>query len=175
MSVFNGERPLTFRRCRDTYVWYNTFDEKVKAINTAWDITSGGHVVAIDRYPLTRFREGARLTEGSQWTYYDFEVSDFENAGCPCMVLSLPGQKPMLLSELRFACDARGVEGYTPEAIVFHKDAVLSVRCPFGDISGIALTHYREHALAPESNTLVWTMRFEKLSFPAVLLETRKP
>jgi len=143
----------------------------VNAIHTELDVPSGGHVVAIDKYPLTRFREGARLKAHAPWSYYEFEA-DFEKAGCQCLVFSRPGEKPLLLSALRFACDARGVEGWTPEAIVFHKDAVLSVRLPFGEISGIALEHYREHALTPEANTLKWTLRFEKRSLPAVALQT---
>jgi len=133
-------------------------------------VESGGHVVAINRYPGTQFREGARLKAHSQWTSYDFEA-DFENAGCACVVLSIPGQKPMLLDAVRFACDARGVEGWTPHAIVFQKEAVLSVRLPFGEISGIALEHYKDHALTPTEQKLMWTLRFEKRSLPAVVLQ----
>ena len=95
----------------------------------------------------------------------------FHNAGCASAVLSVPGEKPLLLSTLRFACDGGSVEGYTPEALVFYKNTVLSVRLPFGEIRGIALEHYKDHALTPTAQNLVWTLRFEKVSLPAVGLQ----
>ena len=171
VSVSKSDCPLTFRLSRDSYALSLPLEEKVNEIHKELDVPSGGHVVAIDRYPMTQFLEGAWRSASPPWSSYDFQA-DFENAGCACIVLSVPGKTPMLLDAVRFACDPQGVEGWTPEVIVFHKDAVLSVRLPFGDIRGIALKHYKDHALTPEADTLKWTLRFEKRSLPAVVLQS---
>ena len=167
MPVFNGN-PLQFRAGRKYYKGSESFSEKVKAINTDMGVSYGGHAVAIDKYPLTRFKEGAGLTEHSGMSHYDFEA-DFENSGCDCLVLSVPGLQPIPLSTLRFSCDGIGADGFCPGAIVFRKEAVLSVTLPFGEIKGIALTHCSESALNPNAPKL--TMSFEKVSLPAVILQ----
>ena len=42
---------------------------------------------------------------------------------------------------------------------------------PFGEIKGIALTHCSESALDPNARNLRYTMSFEKVSLPAVVLQ----
>ena len=73
MTVFNGN-PLRFRADRKYYRSSETFREKVEAINKDLGVGYGGHAVAINKYPLTRFKEGAGLTEHSGRSYYDFDV-----------------------------------------------------------------------------------------------------
>ena len=169
MTVFNGN-PLQFRADRKYHVGSGSFSEKVKAINTDLGISQGGHAVAINKYPLTRFGQGASLTKRSGRSHYDFEA-DFENSGCDCLVLSVPGLQPIPLSTLRFSCDGVGADGFRPDAIVFRKEAVLSVTLPFGEVKGIALTHCGESALNPNAPNLCYTMSFEKVSLPAVILQ----
>lgn len=84
MPVFNGN-PLQFRVGRRYYKGSKSFSEKVKVINKELGVAYGGHAVAIDKYPLTRFKEGAGQPEHSGGTHYDFEA-DFENSGCDCLV-----------------------------------------------------------------------------------------
>ena len=110
------------------------------------------------------------LPEHSGGSNYDFEA-DFENSGCDCLVLSVPGLQPIPLSNLRFSCDGIGANGFCPDVIVFRKEAVLSVTLPFGEVKGIALTHCGESALNPNAPTLRYTMSFEKVSLPAVVLQ----
>ena len=169
MTVFNGN-PLQFRTDRKHYKGSECFSEKVKAINKDLSVSYGGHAVAIDKYPLTRFKEGAGLPEHSGGSHYDFEA-DFENSGCDCLVLSVPGLPPIPLSKLRFSCDGVGAKGFCPDSIVFKTEAVLSVTLPFGEIKGIALIHCRESALDPDSSSLSYTMSFEKVSLPPVILQ----
>lgn len=169
MTVFNGN-PLQFQTDRKYYKGSESFSERVKAINKDLGVSYGGHAVAIDKYPLTRFKEGASLIEHSGMSHYDFEA-DFENSGCDCLVLSVPGLQPIPLSKLRFSSDGVGADGFCPDAIVFKKEAVLSVTLPFGEIKGIALIHCSESALGPDSRNLLYTMSFEKVSLPAVVLQ----
>ena len=119
---------------------------------------------------LLGFKKGTSLTEYSGMFHYDFEA-DFENWGCDCLVLSVPGLQPIPLSNLRFSCDGVGADGFCPDAIVFKKEAVLSVTLPFGEIKGIALTHCSKSALNPNARNLQYTMSFEKISLPAVILQ----
>ena len=119
MNVFNGN-PLRFSAGRKQYRGSESFNEKVKAINKDLGVDYGGHAVAIDKYPLTRFKEGAGLIEYSGMSHYDCEA-DFENSGCDCLILSVPGLQPIPLSKLRFSCDSVGADGFCPDAIVFRK------------------------------------------------------
>ena len=169
MPVFNGN-PLQFRAERKYYEGSESFSEKVTAINKDLGVAYGGHAVAIDKYPLTRFKEGTGLPEHSGGSHYDFEA-DFENSDCDCLVLSVPGLQPIPLSNLRFSCDGVGADGFCPDAIVFKKEAVLSVTLPFGEIKGIALKHCSRSALNPNARNLQYTMSFEKVSLPAVVLQ----
>ena len=169
MPVFNGN-PLQFRADRKYYEGSDSFSEKVKAINKDLCVGYGGHAIAIDKYPLTRFKEGADLTDYSGISHYDFEA-DFENSDCDCLVLSVPGLQPIPLSKLRFSCDGVGADALCPDAIVFKKEAVLSVTLPFGEIKGIALIHCSKSALNPEAGILRYTMSFEKVSLPSVILQ----
>ena len=139
----------------------NLLNEKIDAINRSLGVGYGGHTVAIDKYPLTRFKEGASLIEYSGISHYDFEA-DFENSDCDCLVLSVPGLPPISLSNLRFSSDSVGADGFCPDAIVFKKEAVLSVTLPFGEVKGIALIHCSESALDPNAPNLHYTMSFEK-------------
>ena len=173
MTVYNGN-PLQFRTDRKYYKGSESFSEKVKAINKDLGVSYGGHAVAIDKYPLTRFKEGAGLPEHSGGTHYDFEA-DFKNSGCDCLVLSVPGLQPIPLSKLRFSCDSVGTKGFCPDSIVFKTEAVLSVTLPFGEIKGIALIHCSESALDPNASNLHYTMSFEKISLPAVILQNVLP
>lgn len=169
MSVFNGN-PLQFRADRKYCKGSKSFNEKIDAINKGLGVGYGGHAVAIDKYPLTRFKEGTSLNEDSGKSQYDFEA-DFENSGCDCLVLSVPGLGPIPLTNLHFRCDGVGADGVCPDAIVFRKEAVLSVTLPFGEIKGIALIHCGESALDPDACNLRYTMSFEKVSLPAVILQ----
>ena len=169
ISVFNGCSSLQFRADRKFYEGSESFNEKIEAINEELEVDYGGHAVAIERYPVTQFRKGAKLIEYSGISRWDFEA-DFENSGCDCLVLSVPGLKPIPLTVLRFGCDGIGAMGFCPDSIVFGKESVLSVTLPFGDVKGIALTHCNESALNPDNNRLQYTMRFQRISLPAVFL-----
>ena len=110
------------------------------------------------------------LPEHSGGSRYDFEAG-FENSGCDCLILSVPDLQPIPLSNLRFSCDSAGVNRFCPDAIAFRTEAVLSVTLPFGEVKGIALTHCPESALNPNAPNLRYTMSFEKVSLPAVVLQ----
>ena len=87
------------------------------------------------------------------------------------IVLSVPGLQPIPLSKLRFSCDGVGADGFCPDSIVFKKEAVLSVTLPFGETIGFALERCNEYALEPNHSDLFYTMSFEKVSLPAVILQ----
>lgn len=169
MPVFNGCHSLQLRVDKKFYEGSEVFNKKVEAINEELGVDYGGHAVAIKRYPLTQFRQGAQVTDSSGMFHYDFEA-DFENSGCDLLVLSVPGLKPIPLTVLRFGCDGVRVRGFYPDSIVFEKEAVLSVTLPFGDVKGIALIHCNESALIPNHSNLRYIMHFQRISLPVDLL-----
>ena len=59
-----------FQAGRKYYRSSESFNEKVNAINKELGVGYGGHAVAIDKYPLTRFKEGAGLAEHSGRSLY---------------------------------------------------------------------------------------------------------
>ena len=85
------------------------------------------------------------------------------------MILLVPDLEPIILSDLNFACYE--ASGLCSRFINFKKEAVLSFKSPFGEVIGIALQHRNTSALYPDSNSLSYTMSFEKVSLPAVVLQ----
>ena len=85
------------------------------------------------------------------------------------VVLLVPGIEPIILSVLNLACSQ--IQGFCSSFISFEKEAVLSLKSPFGEVIGIALKHHSEGVLNPDSSVLSYTMRFEKVSLPGVILQ----
>ena len=178
ISVSNGET-LQLKASKEYYLvpgsWANKkslFQEKVDAIDNELDTGYGGHVVAIDKYPASQFRNSAKIGEerNSGLTRYKIE-SRSNDFTYDAVVLLAPGSEPIILADLNFAADGISSKGYCPSFIVFKKEDVLSVKSPFGEVIGIALKHCNENALEPGSEILDYTMSFEKVSLPAVVLQ----
>ena len=178
ISVSNGET-LRLKASKEYYLipksWGNSkslFQEKVDAIDNELDTGYGGHVVAIDKYPASQFQNSAKIDEerNSGLTRYKIE-SGSNDFTYDAVVLLAPGSEPIILADLNFAADGISPKGYCPSFIVFDKTAVLSLKSPFGEVIGIALKHCNENALEPGSEILDYTMSFEKVSLPAVILQ----
>ena len=174
ISVLNGE-PLQFKASNEYYLGPNSldsrFNKKVNAINDELGVEYGGRVVAIDKYPRSQFQEGVEIDDPenrSGLTSYKIDcqsgTSDYHS-----IILLASGIEPIILSDLKFACYEE--QGFCSSFITFNKEAVLSLKSPFGEVIGIALKHCNKSALKPDHAGLCYTMSFEKVSLPAVILQ----
>lgn len=171
VSVSNGD-PLQLTVSKEYYVGSNTFHEKDISITEELGTSYAGYVVGIDRYPGSQFRRGVRVDEKRSSGICRYEVkccsTDF---AYDSVILLIPNQEPVILANLNFAYGGASPKGYCSSFILFEKNVVLSVKSPFGEVIGIALKHYNESALEPDSKTLGYAMSFEKVSLPAVTLQ----
>ena len=133
-------------------------------------------MVAIDKYPYSQFEDGVKVHEeqDSNISRYDcysrYEVEcHSENFDYNSVVLLISGLEPIVLSTLKIACS--GERGFRSSFIAFKKETVLSLRLPFGEVIGIALEHHNGSVLKPNNSGLSYTMSFEKVSLPAVVLQ----
>ena len=182
ISVLNGE-PLQFKASNECYLGPNRygrsesrFDQKVNAINDELGVKYGGEIVAIERYPRSHFEEGVKINPDKQHGFTSYKIdcqsvtSDYHS-----IILLVPGREPIILSDLKFACYEE--QGFCSSFISFKKEAVLSIKLLFGEVIGIPLQHCNKQTLNPDHHSLSYTMSFEKVSLPAVilpkLLETR--
>lgn len=183
ISVLNGDI-LRFKASKVDYIGpnisseYNTpFDEKIAAINNELDVDHGGTVVAIDKYPYSQFEGGVKIPEeqGSNHYRYQRRFSRYEiecqseNFDYDSVILLVSGIEPTVLSTLKIACSH--IQGFCSSFISFEKETVLSLKSPFGEVIGIALKHHSETALKPDSPILSYTMRFERISLPGIILQ----
>ena len=182
ISVLNGD-PLALKGSKKYYFppkthrrSESTFWEKVQEINGELGVDYQGDVVAIDKYPFSQFEDGVKEHEEQDsnifrhdcFSRYEIECQS-ENFDYNPIILLVPGQEPIILSTLKIACS--GERGFRSSFIVFKKEAVLSLRSAFGEVIGIALEHCcNKDALKPNHAGLCYTMSFEKVSLPAVIL-----
>lgn len=169
VCVSNGEK-LQFTVSDAYYVGSNTFYYKDNEIRENLNIDCGGHAIAIDKYPASQFRGGAKREDSrnSGVARHEIECCS-EDFPYDSVVLLIPDLEPIILSDLNFACYI--ASGSCSRFISFEKDAILSFKSPFGEVIGIALQHHNKTALHPDSNFLSYTMSFEKVSLPAVVLQ----
>lgn len=171
VSVSNGDS-LQFTVSKEYYAGSDAFCEKNNSIKEKLEVSCAGYVVGIDRYPVSQFRKGVRIDERRNSGICRYEVkccsTDF---AYDLVVLLIPNQEPIILADLNFAYGGASPKGYCSSFILFEKNAVLSIKSPFGEVIGIALKHCNESALEPDSRTLEYTMSFEKISLPAVILQ----
>ena len=169
VCVSNGEK-LQFTVSDAYYIGSNTFVQKVNEIRESLNIDYGGHVIAIDKYPASQFRNGAKRDDsrGSGIARHEVECRS-EDFPYDSVVLLVPDLEPIILSDLNFACYT--VSGSCSRFISFEKETVLSFKSPFGEVIGIALQHHNKSALHPDSSILSYTMSFERVSLPAVVLQ----
>ena len=174
ISVLNGE-PLQFKASKEYYLGPKIlgapFDQKVNAINEELGVKYGGEVVANEKYPRSQFVGGVEIDDPENWsgrTSYKIDcqsgTSDYHS-----IILLASGIEPIILSDLNFACYED--QGFCSSFITFNKEAVLSLKSPFGEVIGIALKHCNKSALEPDHKALCYTMSFEKVSLPAVVLQ----
>ena len=171
ISVLNGD-PIQFRASK-VYYFCKTkaYKTRVAEINENLDVKHGGHVVAIDKYPFSRFKDGVTIGKGKTDTHrYEVECRS-ENINYDALILLVPSKEPIILSTLDFAYGGDFMKGLSPDFIGFFQKCVLSVTMPFGEVKGIALRKFNEHALTPEYSDLFYTMSFEKVSLPVVILQ----
>ena len=171
ISVLNGD-PMQFRASK-IYYYCKTeaYKTRVAEINENLDVKHGGHVVAIDKYPFSRFKDGVKIEKGKTDTHcYEVECRS-ENINYDALILLVPSKEPIILSTLDFAYGGDFMKGLSPDFIGFFQNCVLSVTTPFGEVKGIALRKFNEYALTPEYSDLFYTMSFEKVSLPAVILQ----
>ena len=169
VCVSNGEK-LQFTVSEACYSGSDTFFEKDKEIRESLNIKYGGHAIAIDKYPDSQFRGGAKREDprNSGVSRHEVECCS-EDFPYDSVILLVPNLEPIILSDLNFACYE--ASGSCSRFINFKKEAVLSFKSPFGEVIGIALQHRNTSALYPDSNSLSYTMSFEKVSLPAVVLQ----
>ena len=169
ISVSNGNS-LHFTVSKKYYMGSNTFYRMGKAND--FGIPYSGHVVAIDKYPGSQFIDGAQINEqrDSGITRYEVECHS-EDFTYHSMILLAPGLQPIILANLNFAYGEESAKGYCSSFIVFEKETLLSLKSPFGEVIGIPLKSCCESALKPDRKMLSYTMSFEKVSLPAVVLQ----
>ena len=169
VCVSNGEK-LQFTVSEARYSGSDTFFEKDKEIRESLNIKYGGHAIAIDKYPDSQFRGGAKREDprNSGVTRHEVECC-LEDFPYDSVILLVPDLEPIILSDLNFACYE--ASGSCSRFINLKKEAVLSFKSPFGEVIGIALQHRNTSALYPDSNSSSYTMSFEKVSLPAVILQ----
>lgn len=171
VSVLNGESLQLTVSYVHYYARANSLIQKVDAITKNLCVDYGGHVVAIDKYPHSRFRSGAQSVEKSQrssFSRYEIECQ-YEKFGYDAVILVVPDSDPIVLSTLKFGC--YDPKGYSASFIEFHSHSVLSVTSLFGDVRGIAFTNCNNEALNPNSTQLSYGMSFERISQQAALLQ----
>lgn len=183
ISVLNGDS-LRFKASKVDYIGPNIssgykspFDEEVAVINNELGVDYEGYVVAIDKYPYSQFEGGVKIPEEqdsnryrSQRRFSRYEIEcQSENFDYNSVILRVPCREPIILSTLIFACSH--IQGFCSSFISFEKDRVLSVTSPFGEVIGIALKHHSESVLNSDSPVLSYTMRFERVSLPGVILQ----
>ena len=176
VSVLNGEC-LQFKASKEFYSRFTplgsskpAFDEKVCDINKELGVDYGGHVVAIDKYPHSQFEHGVKINEERNYGFDRYkienrsEISDYNS-----IIFLGSGLEPIILSSLNFACYEE--QGFCSSFIKFKKEAVLSLKSPLGEVIGIPLKRCNENSLKPNSSILSYTMSFEKVSLPPVILQ----
>ena len=169
VCVSNGEK-LQFTVSEACYSGSNTFYQKDKEIRESLNIEYPAHAIAIDKYPDSQFRGGAKREDPRNSGVARHEiVCCSEDFSYDSVVLLVPDLEPIILSDLNFGCYT--ASGSCSRFISFEKEAVLSFKSPFGEVIGIALQHHNKRALHPDSNFLSYTMSFEKVSLPAVILQ----
>ena len=182
ISVSNGN-PLQLKASKKYYFdpkshrgYKSAFYEKAQEVKKELGLSYRGDVVAIDKYPFSQFGDGVKEYEeqGSNISRHDcvsrYEIEcQSENFDYNPIILLVPGQEPTILSTLKFACSDE--RGFCSSSIVFKKEAVLSLRSLFGEVIGIPLEHCNKDALKPHHAGLCYTMSFEKVSLPAVILQ----
>ena len=169
VCVSNGEK-LQFTVSEARYSGSNTFYQKDKEIRESLNIEYPAHAIAIDKYPDSQFRGGAKREDprNSGVARHEIECCS-EDFPYDSVVLLVPDLEPIILSDLNFACYT--ASGSCSRFISFEKEAVLSFKSPFGEVIGIALQHHNKSALKPDHMGLYYTMSFEKVSLPAVILQ----
>ncbi|MDE0636671.1 MAG: hypothetical protein OXI43_12600 [Candidatus Poribacteria bacterium] len=167
IAVSNGGS-LQFTVAKAYYLGSEAFVKKDNAITKELGVKYGGHVVAIDKYPNGQFLNGAEVSGNQEYKFSRYEVECRSTPDYHAIILLIPGLELIVLSTLNFACHRP--KGYTSSFIAFEKENVLSVKSMLGEVKGIALENCNEHALEPDHKALCYTMSFEKVSLPAVIL-----
>ena len=182
-GCFNSERPQEFKVCvsnadllqfRVSKVYYlanKIFNKKDEEIGNSLGIAYGKHVVTIDKYPASQFQSAAQVDEKRSSEFYRYEVECRSSLLDHVIVLLVPGLDPIVLADLNFACDS-DESGYCSSNMIFVNKDVLSFKLLFGEVKGITLQNCNEHALEPNNSSLFYTMSFEKISMPAVVLQS---
>ena len=169
VCVSNGEK-LQFTISEACYSGSNAFYQKETEIRERLNIDYGGYAITIDQYPASQFRGGAKREDlrNSEVTRHEVECCS-EDFPYHSVILLISDLEPIILYDLNFACNT--ASGSCSRFISFEKDAVLSFKSPFGEVIGIAVQHHNKSALNPNSHSLSYTMSFEKVSLPAVVLQ----
>ena len=169
VSVTNG-KSLEFTVSRVSYSDPHVLKKKASEINKALGLKCGGHVIAIDQYPSSHFQNGAEKVDHTNTSLYRYEVKcSSEDFKYDSVVLLSSNSEPIVLSNLDFACYYP--KGFCASLIAFFSDSAISVTSKFGETVGIPLKTHCEDALEPNHSDLFYTMSFEKVSLPAVVLQ----
>ena len=169
VSVTNG-KSLEFTVYRVSYSDPHVLKKKASEIDKALGIKCGGHVIAIDQYPSSHFEKGAEKVDHTNTSLYRYEVKcSSEDFKYDSVVLLSPNSEPIILSNLDFACYYP--KGFCSSLIAFFSDSAISVPSQFGETVGIPLKTHCEDALESNHSDLFYTMSFEKVSLPAVILQ----
>ena len=168
--INNNDKSLQFTVSRVSYSDPQILKEKISEIDKELGLKHGGHVIAIDRYPSTHFQNGAKKVDHTDTSLYRYEVKcTSEDFKYDSMILLSPNSEPIVLSNLDFACYCP--KGFCASLIAFLNDSAISVTSKFGETIGVPLKTHCEDALEPNHSNLLYTMSFEKVSMPAVILQ----
>ena len=115
------------------------------------------------------FLYGAEVLEDRNSGISRYEVECHSSLTYDSVVLLVPDSEPIILADLNFACYRP--KGYCSSFIAFDTEAVLSMKSPFGKVIGIALQYRNKSALHPNRSSLSYTMSFEKVSLPSIILQ----
>ena len=153
-----------------SYLGSEVYNEKVNEIHDELGINYGGDAIAIDRYPDTRYIGGVKPADKYS-SIKRYELEDINQTGLSYNVIILicPDYEKFVLANLKFAYygDAQIIKN----ELVFSHQSVLSFKTLFGGVRGIALYPYQKLALSPKYPGQHYSMTFEKIRCPDVILK----
>ena len=152
-----------------SYLGSEYYNERVGEIQDQLDINFGGDAIAIDKYPKTRYVDGVEPTDKySGIKRYELEGIS-KDPKFDVAILICPDFKTVVLANLNFAYygDAQSSE----DQLVFSHQSVLSFKTLFGQVHGVALYPYKNLALNPDYPSQYYSMTFEKIRCPDVVLK----
>ena len=161
-EVLISDERIAFSMVREYYEGGKEFNNKTEEINNSLKIDHGGHVVAVDQFPIGKYHKGANIKDWSGIerckTTFSINFLQYE-----VIILLCPDFERIVLADMNFAYYGNAFISSVGH-IAFSNKSVLSVRNVWGEYRGIALQEYNKLALDPnhQSRNGYYAMRFER-------------